>query len=146
MNVKILCIFFSLCITLTSEYRQLETTKLLREESQVSYLLKLMRSTSKCNIDLFSSRFFNEKKTELMMLNIPPTQVDEINLPTREHFTHLGSVVVTSQANSARPETPYKGSTTSGRLPFSLSHQKPTEHPENILAQNNIQPTPSQPV
>lgn len=38
--------FSSLCITLASEYRQLETTKLLHEELQVSYLLKLMRSAS----------------------------------------------------------------------------------------------------
>ncbi len=38
----------------------------------------------------------NQKETELMMLNIPnpsPIQVDEINLPTTEHFTYLGSVV-----------------------------------------------------
>lgn len=37
-----------------------------------------------------------QKKTELTNLNIPnpsPIQVDEINLPTTEHFTHLGSVV-----------------------------------------------------
>lgn len=42
-------VFFSVCITLTSEYRQLETTKLLHEESHVSYLLKIMRFTSKYN-------------------------------------------------------------------------------------------------
>lgn len=38
----------------------------------------------------------NQKKTELMMLNIPnpsPLQVEEINLPTTEHCTYLGSIV-----------------------------------------------------
>ena len=81
---------------------------LLKPEDAVSSLQKMWRRHKEFGLKI------NQKKTELMTLNIPnpsPIQIDGTSLPTTDHFTYLGSVVshdggadsdITSRLSKAR--------------------------------------------